>query len=59
MDDKPKKSRADQAGGMVFVGFIMLGLGFGFYYGSLPVGLFLGLGTGFILFGLIKAFMKG
>lgn len=60
---KPKKgmkkeSKSDTAGGLVFVGCIMLGLGIGLYYGNAAVGLFLGLGTGFILFGILKAMMK-
>lgn len=59
MDDKPKKSRSDSAGGLVFVGFIMLGLGLGLYFDNAAVGLFIGLGSGFVVFGLIKAFMKG
>jgi len=58
MEKKEKKSKSDTAGGMVFVGGLMIGLGLGIYYNQTAVGLLVGLGVGFILFGLIKAFMK-
>ena len=51
-------SKSDTAGGLVFVGALMIGLGLGIYYGITAVGLFVGLGVGFVLFGLIKALMK-
>ena len=53
-----KESKSDVVGGLVFVGSLMLGIGLGIYYGSAAVGTMIGLGVGFILFGLIKAFMK-
>ena len=58
MAKKKKKSRADSAGGLVFVGSLMLGIGIGLYYGRPDVGAMCGLGVGFILFGLIKVLMK-
>ena len=36
----------------------MLGIGLGIYYNQTAVGTMVGLGAGFILFGLMKAFMK-
>jgi hypothetical protein len=58
MKNKKSKSRSDNAGGLVFVGSLMLGIGIGLFYGRPDVGTMVGLGVGFILFGLIKAFMK-
>ena len=58
MKKKEKKSKADSAGGLVFVGCLMAGIGIGLYYGRPDVGTMIGLGVGFISFGLMKAFMK-
>jgi hypothetical protein len=58
MAKKKEKSRADSAGGLVFVGCLMAGIGIGLYYGRPDVGTMVGLGVGFIVFGLIKIFMK-
>lgn len=62
MEEKPKESRyerkATTAGGMVFVGAMMIGIGLGIYYGQTAVGTLVGLGIGFVLFGLIRAFSK-
>lgn len=58
MTDKENKSRSDTAGGLVFVGPLMIGIGLGIYYNITAVGVLVGLGVGFILFGLVKAFMK-
>jgi len=41
----PKRSGVS---GLVFVGCLMLGLALGFLIGSIPVGIFAGLGVGFI-----------
>ena len=57
MEKRKSESKADTAGGLVFVGALMIGLGLGIFYGNTAVGIFLGLGVGFILFGLVKAFM--
>lgn len=58
MADKENKSRSDTAGGLVFVGSLMIGIGLGIYYNITAVGVLVGLGVGFILFGLVKALMK-
>ena len=58
MTEKETKSKADAAGGMVFVGSLMIGIGLGIYYGQTAVGALVGLGAGFILFGLIKVIIK-
>ena len=52
------KSKSDTVGGFVFVGPLMIGIGLGIYFNQTAVGLLVGLGFGFILFGLVKALMK-
>jgi len=58
MGKKKESSKADTVGGLVFVGPLMIGIGLGIYYGITAVGVMVGLGVGFILFGIVKAFMK-
>jgi hypothetical protein len=58
MNKSDEKSRSDTVGGLVFVGPLMIGIGIGIYYNITAVGVLVGLGVGFILFGLVKAFMK-
>ncbi len=58
MERKKRKSKSDNVGGLVFVGALMIGIGLGIFYGNPAVGTLVGLGVGFILFGLVKAFMK-
>ena len=58
MNKSDDKSRSDTVGGLVFVGPLMIGIGLGIYYNITAVGALVGLGVGFILFGLVKAFMK-
>jgi hypothetical protein len=55
---KVEKPLSDSAGGLVFVGSLMLGIGIGLYYGRPDVGTLVGLGIGFIFFGLIKLRVK-
>lgn len=47
-----KKNNSTKAG-LVFVGGLMLGMGFGFVIHSIVAGVFLGLGVGFTMMGLI------
>lgn len=58
MAKKYRKSKSDNVGGLVFVGPLMIGIGLGIYYNQTAVGTMVGLGVGFILLGLVKAFMK-
>jgi len=58
MAKNEEKSKADTVGGLVFVGPLMIGLGLGIYYNQTAVGLLLGLGVGFIFFGIVKALIK-
>ena len=58
MTEKKVSSKSDTAGGLVFIGSLMIGIGLGSDYGQTAVSALVGLGVGFILFGLVKAFMK-
>ena len=40
--------------GLVFVGCLMLGLAFGYLFGNIVVGLFLGLGVGFFTMAVVR-----
>jgi len=46
-----QKLISDTAGGLVFVGSLMIGIGLGIFYNQTAVGTLVGLGVGFILFG--------
>lgn len=43
------------ASGVMFVGFIILGLAVGFFVGNIAAGLFAGLGVGFIAMAIMRA----
>ena len=58
MVDKEGKKNSDTVGGLVFVGPLMIGLGLGIYFNQTAVGALVGLGVGFLFFGLVKALMK-
>jgi len=55
---KNEKSKSETVGGLLFVGSLMIGIGFGIYYNQTAVGALIGLGVGFVLFGLTKALVK-
>ena len=55
---KREKSKSDTIGELVFVGPLMIGIGLGIYINQVAVGALVGLGVGFILFGIVKALMK-
>ena len=55
---KKRESKSDKVGGFVFVGALIIGTGFGLLYGNVSAGTLIGLGVGFVLLGIIKAFMK-
>jgi hypothetical protein len=58
MKKEKNESRAESSGGLVFVGSIILGVGVGLLDGNLAWGILFGFGMGFVLFGIIKAFVK-
>ncbi len=53
-----EKNNKSTVGGMVLVGCLMIGIGLGFYYQNIVVGLFIGLGVGFIGMAIAWALLK-
>jgi hypothetical protein len=58
MQNQKNTKKAYTAGGLVFVGALIMGIGLGVYYGVTAVGTLVGLGVGFVLFGMIIALGK-
>lgn len=56
MDEK--KKRVSTVGGVLFTGCMFIGLGLGFYFSHIVVGLFIGMGVGFVAMGLTWLLMK-
>ena len=52
--DKEKTKSKNEVTGYIFVGCIVTGMGISFALGNMPVGLFIGLGTGFISMGVMR-----
>ena len=52
---KKENEKGYESGGIAFVGFIILGLGFGFLYNQIVAGILLGIGVGFIAMSLLRA----
>jgi len=50
-----KKNNSSTIGGVVFVGFLFIGLALGMLYNNTAVGILLGLGVGFVAMGIIWA----
>ena len=53
-EEKEKRSKKMEAGGLVFVGCLVIGMGVSFALDNMPVGLFIGLGAGFIAMAIIR-----
>ena len=58
MEKEKRESKVSIVGGMVLVSALLIGLGLGILYNIVAVGILIGLGVGFLLFGLIWAFVK-
>ncbi len=54
---KKTKEEDDRSGLFVPAG-ILMGMGFGFAFGNLVAGLFIGLGAGFLAMALVQYFVK-
>ena len=54
MASEKQEPKRNGLSGLVFVGCLMLGFAIGFLIGNVPVGLFGGLGVGFIAIGLMR-----
>ena len=53
-DDKEKSKKRNEVPGYFFVGCVVTGMGISFALGNMPVGLFIGLGVGFLTMGLVR-----
>ena len=51
--EKIKATR--KAGGLMFVGSMFIGMAAGWFYGNLTIGMFAGMGVGFILMAVVIA----
>ena len=58
MHGKNCKCGNDIAGGIIFVGILLTGIGLGIYYSAVVVGTIVGLGLGLVFFGLMKSIAK-
>jgi len=52
-NNNDKKSAAQKAGGLLFTGCLMLGMATGWYFGDIKIGLFGGMGVGFVLMAIV------
>ncbi|MEO0255500.1 MAG: hypothetical protein ABIN20_08800 [candidate division WOR-3 bacterium] len=52
------KKSLKSAGPMIFLGFLFIGLGIGFLFGKVAVGSSIGMGFGFILWGILYFLKK-
>ena len=55
MANDAKEPKKKGISGLVFVGCLMIGFAIGFLTGNIPVGLFGGLGVGFIAMAITRA----
>lgn len=53
-----KKNLGATIGGIVFTGFMFIGMGLGFYYGQLLPGIFIGMGAGFVGMAIAWALLR-
>jgi hypothetical protein len=52
--ESPEQKKSKDISGLVFVGCVVIGMGISFATGTMPVGLFIGIGVGFIMMALIR-----
>jgi len=55
MENTGKESRktAQRAGGLLFIGCMFIGMAAGWYFGRMTIGMFGGMGVGFILMAVV------
>lgn len=58
MSGEKKGTNVADIGGLLFVGFLMIGFSRGFYYGNVPIGMFAGMGVGLIAMGLANYLVR-
>lgn len=56
---KEIKENDDSPGGLFIPAGVLGGMGFGFLFGNLVAGLFIGLGVGFMLFAIYEIYRSG
>ncbi|HET7818930.1 MAG TPA: hypothetical protein VFL70_06450 [Bacteroidia bacterium] len=54
-DQKSNKRKSSQVGGLMFVGCMFIGMAGGWYFGNFTIGLFAGMGLGFIMMAVTYA----
>ena len=52
-NNKEAKKTAQSVGGLLFVGCMFLGMAGGWYFGNMLIGLFAGMGLGFIMMAVV------
>ena len=53
-ENNDTKSTARKVGGLLFTGCMFIGMAAGWYFGNLVIGMFAGMGIGFILMAVAK-----
>ncbi len=53
-----KKKNTGTIGGVVLVGCMLIGMGIGMLYNLTAIGIFIGLGAGFLGMGIVYAYYK-
>jgi len=56
MEEKTKSGSS--IGGVVFIGCMFVGIGFGFIYNAVHIGAVIGMGVGFISMGAVWAYYR-
>lgn len=51
--DKDKKKDAQKIGGLLFTGCMFIGMAIGWYSGAFTIGMFAGMGIGFIMMAVV------
>ena len=54
MTESSGQKKRKEIGGLVFVGCAVIGMGISFATNTMPVGLFVGVGVGFLMMALIR-----
>jgi len=57
--ESPEQKKSKDISGLVFVGCVVTGMGISFATNSMPVGLFIGVGVGFLMMALIRHRARG
>lgn len=58
MEKENKSKKKETAGGLLFIGCMFIGMGLGYMLGNMGTGLFVGMGSGFVAFGIVYLIYK-